>query len=327
MYTQLDTVTLKTGESVELGVAMGPDTQLGEAIFRLLGHKGRLWDWQIRQSLDRDDLGMQSRFYVLMKAGVPVSNICSFEVDGIGILGHVYTVPQERQKGAANILMKALLADFDRRGGKALVLGTEYDTHPYHLYAKHGFVGIEPDNGYMLRYVGGQEGFEKQYFAPAAVTVEPATFKHWPTVSALTLMKHPARVRLASLGIHGPISAEGPMLAALMPDQPDSERVQMTVASSKATGAALAAATVRQDPFFGKGVDVLDVFFAPACTSAAEQALAALTVRHHAVAYTDTRWPERDAVLASLGFAPTATLAGHLTSPAGPVDVTVWTRR
>ena len=117
MYEQIGNVSLKNGESAELGVVIGPETgELGTSLRALLGHKGKLWQWQIEQSLTQSHPGVESRFYILSKAGKPFANIMCVERAGIGIFGHVYTAPAERRKGAADILHGHQIEDFKKRG-------------------------------------------------------------------------------------------------------------------------------------------------------------------------------------------------------------------
>src|SRR5688572_11102381 len=136
MYQKIRDVALKSGEKVELGILRGPDqSNFAAQVRSLLGHKGGVWHWQIEQSLTLNSPA-ETRFYLLIKEGKPVANIMAVERHGIGIFGHVYTVPEERRKGAADIIHHHQIEDFKLRGGRALYLGTGYDTHPYHLYKK-----------------------------------------------------------------------------------------------------------------------------------------------------------------------------------------------
>jgi hypothetical protein len=78
----------------------------------------------------RHDLGLDVFYYILHRDGVPFTNMMNIEYRGVGLYGHVFTKPEDRQKGAASALMPMLMDDFRARGGKALYLGTGYDSHP-----------------------------------------------------------------------------------------------------------------------------------------------------------------------------------------------------
>ena len=107
MYEGLGHVVLATGEQVEVGVVIGPDAEWTERLERLLGHKGEPWNWQNRQVLTTD-VGIGSRFYVLHRGGMPFANIMIAELSGVGILAHVWTKPEDREKGACSNLMRVV---------------------------------------------------------------------------------------------------------------------------------------------------------------------------------------------------------------------------
>jgi len=328
MYERLGQVTLKTGEAAEVGRVLGPDPVWGPKLMYLLGHKGQPWAWQIAQSLERDDLGFASHFYVLSKGGTPFANICTFEAEGVGTLGHVYTSTQERRKGAADLLMRALMDDFRARGGRALYLGTEYDTPPYHLYARHGFVGREEGSGYMFYFEGSRQAFETAHFAAGPARIEPIAFKHWPVLPALTMMEHPCQLRAPGMRLVGPKSSEGPVLFLLKEIAEGGQSVAGAVAVSEATGATAGFAVRNPDHYFGGQVDILDVFTAPGF----EKDIAAMVdaVGHvegrKMICYSDRRCEAKDEALKALGFTVEGSLKKHLRAPWGGMDVEVWSK-
>jgi len=330
MYDARGRVGLKSGEEVDFGVVTGPDAGWAERLGGLLRHKGPDWFWQVRQALADPAVGYESRFFVLSKAGRPIANICTFEVRGVGILGHVYTVPEERRKGAADVLMQRVMDDFRSRNGCALYLGTEFDTPPYHLYARHGFVGVEPGSGYMYYIPGGREAFEATYLAPGPYDVAVLAMAHWPVLPALTMCEHPARTRAVGLGVLGPGSLEGGALALMYAFAETGEVPAMMVAKGRATGAVLAFACCRRDPTFPNSASILDVFCAAGAESAAQAALAALPlpVGRKVIGYVDTAWPQKARILHAAGFVREATLKRHLALPVngGRLDVELWSR-
>ena len=143
MYQQLDRITLKSGEAIQAGVVQGPDLDWAERVETLLGHKGPSWRWGNEQVL-RTQTGLDVFFYLLHRDGDPFANVMTIECRGVGLLGHVYTRPEDRRQGAAMQLMACLMDHFRQRGGQALFLGTGYDTPPYHIYRVNGFSGVEP---------------------------------------------------------------------------------------------------------------------------------------------------------------------------------------
>ena len=131
MYEALGHVILATGEQVEVGVVVGPDPRWAERLEKLLCHKGEPWNWQNSRVL-RTDTGIGSRFYVLHRGGIPFANAMIAELSGVGILAHVWTRPEDRQRGACSALMRALMEDFRSRHGRALFLFTRFGSVAHH---------------------------------------------------------------------------------------------------------------------------------------------------------------------------------------------------
>ena len=329
MYQKLTEVTLKTGERVDLGVVTGPETgELGEQLRLLLGHKGAIWKWQIEQSLASRQGEVESRLYILLKADRPFANIMLVERKGIGVFTHVYTAPAERRKGAADIIHACQMEDFKRRGGRALYLQTGFNTHPYHLYAKHGFRGVEPGSGCMFWFASGQEEFERAAFASSPTRLEPLSFQHWPTLPALAMMRHPARIRIAGmLALNVNTSEEGslPYIQAASEGK-QSLRAWLAVSEKSALPVALAA--LRPEHYFGGQVDLVDLFCAPGFEDQLPllfEKLSTLRTRR-AICYADLLWPAKAAVLRRCGFERTAILKRHLLSLGQALDVELWSK-
>ncbi|MFH0939452.1 MAG: hypothetical protein V1899_09265 [Planctomycetota bacterium] len=333
MYQKLQDVTLKTEERVELGVVLAPenDSALGAQMRKLLGHKGESWIWQVEKSLSSSYPNMETRFYILLKAGAPFANIMTAESCGVGIFGHVWTTPAERRKGAADIIHHYLMADFKKRGGQALYLGTDYDTHPYRLYTKYGFQGVEPRSGYMYWFAKGQEAFESAAFAPAKIRHEALTFQHWPTLSALAMMKHPARIRIANMNVINICSPESGSLSfirAMDGKEQDlkSSAARAWLAISEKSNLPVAIASLKPDTLFGEQVDVVDIFCAPGFEADLPKLYEKLqaNIERRAVCYADTLWPAKFEALKRCGFEKTATLKRYLRAPDCVLDVELW---
>jgi len=334
MYGKLQDATLKSGERVELGVLLGPDqSELAQQVRTLLGHKGRIWIWQIEQSLGKQFKDAQSRFYIAVRNGQPLANVMTVEAFGIGIFGHVYTRPEERRKGLSDKLIGCLMGDFRTRGGKALYLGTGFDSPAYRIYARHGFKSIEPQSGDMTWFAQTQEAFEKQVFATSATRHEALSFEHWPTLPALAMMRHPARVRVATMGILGPVSSEGLSLPVLMAMNQDADNKKWEggraqVAVSDKSGAPAAIACLMPEPHFPMQVDVLDVF----CALGFEGELQPLVERlrlateRTVICYADSFWPAKQEALRALRFNKAALLPRYLRAHEQTQDVELWIR-
>jgi len=255
------------------------------------------------------------------------------EARGIAIFGHVWTVPEERRKGAADIIHHHLMEDFKKRGGRAMYLGTGYDTHPYHLYAKHGFQGVEPKSGYMFWFANGQQAFESDVFATGAVRMEPLGLEHWPTLPALAMMKHPARVRIAGMNVLNVVSTEGGALAYLseMAAAATEKRTaarRAWVAVSEKSGVPVAIAAVAPEAIFEKQGDLLDVFCAPGFEAELPKLVQKLELdpARGLAAYADPLWSAKRDVLRACGLQQAGTIKRFLQTPDGAVDVNVFSR-
>lgn len=332
MYERLREVTLKNGEAAELGVLRGPDdSDLARQVRTLLAHKGRIWQWQIEQSLARQFSRAESRFYLACRDGRPLANVMTVEADGVGIFGHVYTRPEERRKGLADAIIRQLSEDFRRRGGRALYLGTGYDSPAYRIYARHGFQSIEPRSGFMAWFARSQEAFEQETFAPAAVRREAFCFEHWPTLPALAIMRHPARVRIVGMGVVNPVITEGGALPVLMAMQHEAEHseengARAQVAVSEKSGVPVAVACVMPERYFWQQVDLLDAFCAPGFEAELLPLCERLELSRErtALSYADEFWPARQELLRALGFARAATLPRHFRALGESRDVELW---
>ncbi|MBA2481663.1 MAG: GNAT family N-acetyltransferase, partial [Planctomycetes bacterium] len=214
MYTQLASVTLKSGERVECGVVRGPAAEWAQRVEKLLMHKGDVWNWQNTELLTTD-VGVEAYFYILHRSGVPFANIMTVELKGVGLFGHVWTDPADRGQGASSAIMAEQMKHFRARGGKALYLGTEHGSVAYRMYAKQGFVGIEDRSGYMTCTAGPLERFEAEYFAKGPAKVSALDWRHWPTASALFAGAFPGVVRSSNLRLHGRTLTEGPFLPVI----------------------------------------------------------------------------------------------------------------
>jgi len=211
MYREKGRIALASGEQVEVGVVIGPDVEWAERVEKLLGHKGDPWNWQNHEVL-MADVGIDTRFYVLHRRGMPFANIMTAEYSGVGILGHVWTNPEDRGKGACSTLMNVLIEDFTSRQGKALFLGTGYDSIAYHIYARFGFKSVEARSGFMEWYATSRSEFEATYFKKAETEIQPVGWAHWPSSPALFLGDFPGLIRCAPLKLIGRQSTESPLL-------------------------------------------------------------------------------------------------------------------
>lgn len=332
MYTSLGSVSLKRGEAVEVGVVRGPDLEWAERVEGLLGHKGPIWQRQNAAAVCRD-LGIEANFYLLHRDGKPLANIATFTHRGVGHFGHVWTVPEDRRQGAASQLMGVQMAHFRQEGGWALFLGTGYDSPPYHIYASHGFAGLEPKSGYMEYYVQSKAQFEAEYFARGAVQVEEVQWRHWPASAALFLGDFPGAVRCAPLKLLGRSSTEGPFLDLIQGEEQRREKGELSraqVLCQTASQAVVGLAAWDWDPLW-PSTCVVEVYCHPSFWEEGWGLLGALPLpeAERYMAYSDTDCLEKGEVLRAAGFRPVGRHARRVALDrvrTRLVDVNVWER-
>jgi GNAT superfamily N-acetyltransferase len=214
MYSQLGFETLKTGERMEVGVVRGPDADWRDRLTTFLGHKGDDWrpqiDWALAGPLD----DLQTRFYVGHVDGRLISQIMIAGDRGVGILGHVFTLPEERRKGAIRAVMAALMEDCPRQGFRVLTLGTGFDSAAYWIYHSFGFRSVAEGSGEMLWE--SEPGAADAVFTPGPTSVRPVRWDDWGYFNLLAMQpvsKEEDLPRGPMLGLTALGSVEGAFLA------------------------------------------------------------------------------------------------------------------
>ena len=133
MYSELGESTLKSGEIAKIARVRTPDSEWGPRLIPFLAHKGGVWNWQNERTLLGEIGRLESYYYVARVGDEIYSTICTWEHRGAGILGHVFTEPKHRRKGACKAIMDVQLRDFGERGGEALYLSTGFDSVAWHI--------------------------------------------------------------------------------------------------------------------------------------------------------------------------------------------------
>lgn len=210
MYRILGQSRLKTGDSLEIAVIVAPDAEHADEVTPFLSHKPSPYDEHIRRSLREPLDDLETRFYVGKLNGAIVTNIMTVEHVGVGILGHVYTTPEHRRKGACDAVMRLQMDDFRNRGGRILHLGTGFDSAAYHIYRRNGFQSVYPRSGFM-RYVSTNDALSK-YFAAGETVSRPARWSDWGPITALTGALDAPWLRSSRFRLSGPTNFEGGFL-------------------------------------------------------------------------------------------------------------------
>jgi GNAT superfamily N-acetyltransferase len=177
MYTHLGEVTLTSGERMAIGVVDCPDPAWAGQVESLLGHKGPEWRHHIGTALRGRLDGLETRFYLGTIDGQAVTNVMIVGTRGTGILGHVYTSPGHRRKGAYSRLMAVQMEHSRGVGYRILTLGTGFETPPYWIYHRFGFRSIDGVSGRMKWLA--TPAAEADWFRPGTTRVRPMRWGDW----------------------------------------------------------------------------------------------------------------------------------------------------
>ncbi len=306
MYTALGPATLRSGEQVTAAVVAAPDLAWADRVERMLVHKGDPWNWQ-NSALLRQQTGVGARFFLLHRDGQPFSSLAIIEDQGVGLLCHVWTAESDRQVGASSILMEHALADFRRRGGRALYLGTEYEGTAWHYYRRRGFEPVAGRCGAMVQLPEPQEAFTARWFAAGETVVEPLAWRHWPAAFPLFLEPSGGLIRLAAGRLFGAKLAEEPLLPLLREQGQRAAVGELPCAyvlRAKDSAAVLGLAGRSEHPLWPR-TEMVDLFCHETRWAAAGALLEPLLKQDHGtrlLAYVDPEQPQKQAALERAGF-------------------------
>ena len=324
MYNQLGEVVLKTEERMEVGVITAPDESYAEEVKQFLGHKGGSYKWHIERCVTEVLDALETRFYVGKVEGRVITNIMTVEYEGIGILGHVFTLPRQRRKGACKGVMTYQMEDFRQRAGGALYLGTGYNSHPYYIYHSFGFESVFPESGFMKYQVNGD--FEERYFAPAPAQPKPVEWHDWPKVTALSAILGWDTLRSLAWRVYGPTNLEGGFLdfKHALETEDVYDAAQLLTSSG---GAIVGWATVSRDARWRPATAVLDLFFHPNFADAVPALLSAVKFPDVKVqCYVDSGAEKKAEVLETAGFTCEGRLKNQFAYSGQHYDVLVFAR-
>ena len=324
MYTKLGEAILKTNERMEVGVITAPDESHANEIKQFLGHKPGNYKWHIERCVTERLDALETRFYVGKVDGRVITNIMTVEYQGIGILGHVFTMPEQRRKGACKGVMAYQMEDFRQRNGRALYLGTGYNSHPYHIYHSFGFESVFPESGFMNYYV--HEDFEEHYFAPAPTHPKPVEWHDWPKVTALSGIVGSDALRSLIWNVYGPTNMEGGFLSFKHDLEAENvyEDAKLLISSD---GAIVGWATVNRDNRWRPATAVLDLFFHPNFADEVPALLSAVEFPDVKVqCYVDSSAKKKAEVLETAGFTREGQFKNQFVYGGQDYDVLVFAR-
>ncbi len=222
-----DTVKLKTGETMVCKIIDSPNDEDVPQLRRLLVHKDDIWQHHLDAWMSGPAKRLDTCFCVGAIDGELVSNVMTVMHEGIGLMGHVFTLPEHRRKGACDALMDMHISEFEERGGKAVYLGTGFESPPYRIYARHGYQAVPDRPGSMWwspTYDEIEALYEDVYSDLDRASVTDAAWRHWPSMNMfahLPLDRMKQTVRNAAHGLFGVCQAEYGFLSILQADSGD----------------------------------------------------------------------------------------------------------
>jgi GNAT superfamily N-acetyltransferase len=194
--------------------------QVAARVDRLLGHKGEPWVPDIRARLRGDGLDL---FALAFRCDEPVANVwigASSECPDLGVLGHVFTMPEHRRRGLAGRLLEASVRRFDELGGRRLQLHTG-NSAARRLYEAAGFrVILEGEssedgagNWLMLRG-GGEDGAGEAYHETSGEWAAEGYARRHYAALCVFLNVRPGTGKMPALGVDTGMDVEEKLLLA-----------------------------------------------------------------------------------------------------------------
>ncbi|MFH1009470.1 MAG: GNAT family N-acetyltransferase, partial [Candidatus Latescibacterota bacterium] len=310
-----------TGEAMEIGLVSAPDEEYAQQIAPFLEHKGDPWNGHIRKCLREPMDELETRFYVGKLDGTVISNVMTAEYGRTGILGHVFTQPEHRGKGAFKLLMAEQMKDFRTRGG-LLLLGTGYDSPAYWIYHGFGFRSLAPGSG-LMQYAT-EDDFEAHYFAPGQTRAAGVQWKDWPRANILFTLREGDFLRSVAHERYGASSFEGEFLC-LQERIEEDPSYQVKLLESE-HGAVVGVATLIRDARWHRDVGLLDLFVHPHFTGSTGQLLESLDFPEGKTqCYADSGSTDKIRALEQAGFRQETVFLGQLRKDSGArLDVRVF---
>jgi hypothetical protein len=326
MYKPLGRETLKNGEVLEIGVVAGPDAEWQPRIEPFLGHKGPGWNDHIQRALKEPLDALQTLFYVGCIDGELVTQVMIVGQGGAGILGHVFTKPEHRRKGACSRLMPYQMRDMPTRGFPVLTLGTTFDSHAYWIYHSCGFRSLREGSGQMKWEA--EPGAEARLLAAGSTTVRPLEWTDWGAVGLLAaqpVKPGESLPRSLDAGLLGQGSMEFGFIRLML--ALEKQPARRAVALVKEVGLAVGWASLSPDERWYRQRRLLDVHVHPNFSAEIPRLIEALDLGEGPVdAYVNAKGEARRRALEATGFARRAVLPDWLQVGGERQDVEVWSR-
>lgn len=325
METLVREFKLRSGEDARLWKITGPEPGWSDRILPFLGHKQPAWHWPMGEALATGIPPLVMNFHECTIGDEVVGNMTVQECldRPIGLLQHVFTPPEHRQKGIADALMHAMTDDFAARGGRSMYLSTG-NPIAMRLYERYGFRGLQ-GTGFMQWQP--DRDFSADYFSPGPASVREVNWGDWPLLTALFAIEEGWTLRDLRHSLFGFESYEHPFVDLRMGLR-DGDVDQCRILA-KDDGAVVGHAFVWSEKKYPDGPAMLDFFVHPNFYDRADDLLAALDLpadRKIEVA-VDNEAHERQALLERFGMWREATLRSHFRYGGRWLDVHIYSSR
>ncbi len=325
MVKQLPSVALKSGEEARIYLITAPEPEWEQRLVSRLEHKGELWTRVMSQALREGLPDLTMRFYQMRLDDRAVGNITTAQSlePPVAMLQHVFTDPDHRRKGICDHLMSLVMQDFGAEQGRAMYLGTGYQSVAFRIYESFGFKPIGQTGSMVWVH---DPNYPDDFFVPGPVRVRFAQWRDWPLLTALYQVQSGWDLRGYLLGQFGHSSYEGTYCRLREWMEADTAQ-QVTVLECLETGAVVGHAFIARDEKWPHGPHVLELFVHPLFLKHTAELVGAIDLPRETKlqAYCDGAAKDRAEVLQGLGFSLEATLPLQYRTKAGPpTDVHIY---
>jgi GNAT superfamily N-acetyltransferase len=155
-YQALTEITLRNGETAELGVVRAPCPEWTERLCRFLNHPPQADAPPLYEFLLTEDLpGLRTSFFVVLRDGQIAGCMVTTDNGSVGWINSTFVNREHRQLGIADAFMSVAEEDLESRGGTVRMLTTRTGSPAHTMFEKFG---------YRVSYEGNDRaGMEKHY--------------------------------------------------------------------------------------------------------------------------------------------------------------------
>ena len=340
MSDQLPTVTLKSGEKMEVLRVEAPCGEWGERIvdfmyIRHVQYANCSWHRNCARVVTGEFAPVSRDVFFVGLLDGEIVGTCWYgrPVDTLDLatFGRVVTAALQRRKGISAALCAAAVEDFRALGGWAMHLGTGRQNPARFIYERLGFrhYNFEENAGTVMRLVlhGEYDRLEEDYYEPGQpVAVQPL---HWGDLARAELLMNLPHwfVKDHTFGVYANTPYEGQFFE-VMEHVADCGETGLALRTSDDRLAGMAyTAPTRAGAGVQNHLRVLEFVVHPAYADNAPQLIAAAAIDSPAgklLAYSSALDEARSAALEEAGFVREATLADALQNPDSVFDLYVY---